>query len=109
MRREIAWIFSNALNNANQEQLEILFEKNLMGFFGKIIEDDWDFKMQEIEVRGIWKILNLPRFSRDYCLSLMKQNGIIEKIEKLKYHPNPQINELVMKILEYANVEEENW
>jgi len=108
VRREIVWIFTNALNNANLEQLKILFEKKIVGFFGKIIEDDGDVKTQENALRGIWKILLGFKVWRIEELSLLEKNELIGKIEKLQYHPNLQIYELATKILKHFENEEED-
>ena len=110
MKKEIAWVFSNPIHGANQDQLRVLFDKKIIEYFGKIIEEEG---LQEIGLRGIKDILNLAMwkapegFSSAFCWTLLEQNNIVASVEKLKGHANFEIAQLVQQILDYKDPEEQ--
>ncbi len=112
MRKEIAWVLSNALTSANRDQLRILFDKKIIEYFGQIIEQEKG--LQELGLRGIKDILYLEErrapegFSGAFCWSLLEQNNIVTTVEKLKDHANFEIAGLAMQILGYNETEEGN-
>ncbi len=75
MKKEIAWVLSNALTCANKDQLRILLDKKIVEYFGQIIEQEKD--LQELGLRGIKDILyfaewRVPEgFSGAFCWSLL--------------------------------------
>jgi len=96
-------VFKNALENANKEQLKILFEERMLEFFGKLIEE---VSLQEIGLEAIWKMLNLEAaqapegFTKASCWALLRLNKILPVIEELQESPNSRVCELAAKILE---------
>jgi len=90
--------------------LRVLFEKKIIEYFGKIIEEEG---LQELGLRGIKEILSLAEwkapegFSSAFCWTLLEQNNIVTAIEKLKDHVNLRLGELAQQILEYNGCEEQ--
>ncbi len=96
MRREVAWIFKNVMTNPTSEQLKILLEKNVLEYFGKLVEDP-DDSLQEIGLTGIQIISGSGEKA-----TFLEKTRTIEVIEKLQGHAT-RISKLTSEILSVVN------
>ena len=99
-------MLNNGIKNGNQGQLEILFERGIIEYMGRFIQEEGDVGMQELGLRGIFEILSLQGervpegFSKGAFKMMLEENNVMRMIEGLQDHMNSEIVGFVNKILD---------
>lgn len=106
MRREAAWILSNATKNSNPEQIARMVEFHVLDCFVSLLDAE-DAKTVEVVLEGLNNILNWgavlanqTRGSDNLFLIELENKGGVKKIEDLQTHPNNEVYLKALRILE---------
>lgn len=112
VKKEAAWAISNATTGGKKDQVDYLVKLNSINPLVKLL-DSTDSRIIKVILEGLENILEIGEQS---CLSgcensyttIIEQAGGLEKIENLQQHPNDEIYENAIKILErFFGAEEE--
>jgi len=105
VRREAVWVLRNAVETADQRQLQILLlHRGIIQRMSVLLEKNGDQKIQEVIFRGLASILNRESFpegySRDVCVKILSSFGVAMKvIENLRNSQDNEIANLAQNIL----------
>jgi len=112
VKKEAAWAISNATTGGKKEQIDFLLELNPLPPLLNLL-DSSDVRIIKVILEGLTNILEIgENFERldnknDYVFQIEKAGGL-EKLENLQQHPNDEIYENAIKILErFFGAEEE--
>lgn len=104
VKKEAAWAISNATTGGEKKQIDFLLKFNPLPALINLL-DSSDIKIIKVILEGLENILENGEISEElhnkntYVLQIEKAGGL-EKLEKLQQHPNDEIYESAIKILE---------
>ena len=113
VKKEAAWAISNATTGGTNEQIEYLIKCNPLPSLIKLL-DSTDVRIIKVILEGLENILETGEqlklaYGKNLYVAPIEQAGGLEKIENLQQHPNDEIYESAVKILErFFDAEEEN-
>jgi importin subunit alpha-1 len=112
IKKEAAWVISNATTGGKKEQIDYLIRLNSVPSLIKLL-DSTDVRIIKVILEGIENILKIGEQSKasyrnNPYISIIEQADGLGKIENLQQHPNDEIYENAIKILErYFGAEED--
>jgi hypothetical protein len=113
LRKEAAWALANACSGGTPEHIKYLVDSGLIEPFCELLTSA-DPRIILVALEGIENLLKVgERLSKqtginEYVLSIEEHKGV-DNIEALQNHPNTEIYEKSIGILEnYFQAEEEN-
>ena len=114
VKSEAVWALSNCTASANPNQFNELVHKGLIKALGGILKQK-DVRMLAVALEGLENTLkcgqkhNLNDENENYFTVLLEQEGCLDDIEELQQHPNHNIYESALKIIDtYFQDETEN-
>jgi importin subunit alpha-6/7 len=105
VKREAAWVISNATNRGSPESIATLVQYGVLETFVNLLESD-DVKTIAVVLEGLKNVLNcgakayVNAEGENLFLNKLEALGGIPKLENLQTHPNQEIYEKCLSILE---------
>lgn len=106
VQREAVWILSNATKSCRPEQVELMIHQGVMECMIRLLDVE-DAKTVEVILEGLSNILDWGAVianrtgSKDNAFLVELENkGAVAKIEKLQTHPQHEVYQKALKILE---------
>ena len=105
MKREAAWILSNAVVRCNLDQLVYMFQYQILDCFCQLLDSE-DSKTIEIVLDGLSHILkkgnNLGKAKgcENPFYAELERRGGLQKIEDLQKHKSQAVYEVALRLLE---------
>ena len=113
VKKEAAWAISNATTGGTRDQIDYLIECNSLPPLIKLL-DCTDVRIIKVILEGLENILEIGEedkkiHGKNLYISHIEQAGGLERIENLQQHPNNEIYEGSVKILErFFDAEDDN-
>ena len=106
VRREAAWVLTNALMKCNMDQLMFMMQYGLLECLCNLLEDTRDAKKLEVAIEGLNNLLKKGKeiSSQRRCenpfISEFESRGGLDKIQDLQKHENTEVYQAALKLLE---------
>jgi importin subunit alpha-1 len=104
VKKEAAWVISNATTGGTKEQVDYFIKCNSIPPLIRLL-DSTDVRIIKVILEGLENILEIgEKFklsnNKNPYTFVLEESGGLEKIENLQQHPNDEIYEHAVKILE---------
>lgn len=102
IKREAAWVLSNATSQGSPQDIHKMIEKGLLETFVELLDSD-DVKCVQVVLESLNNILKKGKDAqggKNLYKEKLEQLNAVHKIEKLQTHQNEDVYLKALKILE---------